>query len=93
MEKIITWRGSEKVELTVGQDVLLGKCGSGRSVFYAKGKFTKVTKQHLVFTAENGRVIKCSKDNMYRNTPSSEGVMIIVDVEKANNPEWIHSFI
>lgn len=58
------WHCGNFVNIEIGQEVTVARSGGARSVFGEPAKLTRTTKQHLVFTTESGKTVKCPIDNM-----------------------------
>lgn len=52
------------INIEIGQEVTVARSGSGRTVFGEPATLTGTTKQHLVFTTQSGKTVKCPIDNM-----------------------------
>lgn len=49
--------------IEIGQEVTVARTSSGRTMFGEPATLTRTTKQHLVFTTESGKTVKCPIDN------------------------------
>ena len=58
------WHYGEEKNIEIGDEVFVGHCGSGRTVFGESGYLEKVTEKHLVFKTESGATIKTKLDCM-----------------------------
>ena len=59
------WNCGNFIDMEIGQEVTVFKCGSGRTVFGEPGKLDRVTAQHLIFVTASGAVVKTAKDNIH----------------------------
>ena len=60
------WNRGKLIEMEIGQNVFVGRCGSMHTVFGEYAKLERTTKQHLVFKTESGGIIKTAIDNLYK---------------------------
>lgn len=59
-----TYHYGEFINIEIGQDVIVARSGSGKTIFGEPAKLERTTKQHLVFKTESGETVKCPIDNM-----------------------------
>ena len=59
------WYDGGHIDMEIGQEVTVFRCGSGLSCFGEPGKLARVTAQHLVFITESGATVKTAKDNIH----------------------------
>ena len=52
------------IDIEIGQEVTVARCGAVHSTFGEPATLTRTTKQHLVFTTASGKKVKCPIDNM-----------------------------
>ena len=52
------------INIEIGQEVTVARCGSGHTKFGEPAWLERTTKQHLVFKTESGQTVKCPIDNM-----------------------------
>ena len=59
-----TFHYGNYINIEIGQEVTIARCGSGHTVFGEPATLARTTKQHLVFTTQSGKTVKCPIDNM-----------------------------
>ena len=59
------WDCGKFIDMEIGQKVMVGHTGSGRTVFGEFGKLVRTTKQHLVFVTDSGATVKTVIDNLH----------------------------
>ena len=84
-----TFHYGEYVNIEIGQEVTVARCGSGRGTFGEPATLTRTTKQHLVFTTESGKTVKCPIDNMSRTVGKAERAGYFIIVRKFEDVENI----
>ena len=52
------------VDVQIGQEATVFRCGSGHSKFGERAHLARVTSQHLVFVTESGAEVKTAADNI-----------------------------
>ena len=60
------------INIEIGQEMTVARCGSGRTVFGEPAVLERTTKQHLVFKTESGKTVKCPINNMSRTVGKAE---------------------
>ena len=75
-----TFHYGNYINIEIGQEVTIARCGSGHNIFGEPALLERTTKQHLVFKTESGQTIKCPIDNMSFTVGKAdrEGYFIIV---------------
>ena len=58
--------GTGWVDIEIGQEVTVFRCGSACTCFGERAFLTRTTKNHLVFTTESGSIVKTAIDNLFR---------------------------
>lgn len=53
------------INMDIGQEVTVFRCGRGTSVFGERGFLKRTTENHLVFETESGAVVKTAIDNLF----------------------------
>lgn len=88
---MMVWYCGAYRSIKVGQQVFVGHCGSGHTVFGEMGKLEKATTQHLVFRTESGETIKTKIDNLHDviGKAGMQGNFVSLNLRKEN--EYIHS--
>lgn len=83
------WNCGSYRELTIGQKVFVGRCGTGRSYFGEYARLARTTKQHLVFVTDSGATIKTAIDNLHRviGKAGKQGWFVSLNVDRDNDPE------
>ncbi len=81
------------INMEVGQEVLVGHCGSGRTVFGEPATLAKVTERYLVFKTESGAVIKTASDNLANviGKAGKQGNWVSTHTEIMDSDEFIKS--
>lgn len=64
MNSILTFYFGDWKEIKIGDEVFVGTCGSGRTVFGEHAKLVKILKNHLVFETESKTKVKTKIDNL-----------------------------
>ena len=54
------------INIEIGQEVTVFKCGSGLTVYGEKAHLERTTAQHLVFVTESGAIVKTAIDNLFK---------------------------
>lgn len=77
---MITFHYGDLINIKIGQEVTVARCGSGHTKFGEPALLERTTKQHLVFKTESGKTVKCPIDNMSRTVGKANqaGYFIIV---------------
>ena len=75
-----TYHYGNYINIEIGQEVTIARCGSGHTTFGEPATLTRTTKQHLVFKTESGQTVKCPIDNMSQTVgkANKEGYFIMV---------------
>lgn len=64
MNSVLTFTLGDWKEIKMGDEVFVGTCGSGRTLFGEHAKLVKILKNHLVFETESKTKIKSRIDNL-----------------------------
>lgn len=64
MNSVLTFYFGDWKEIKIGDEVFVGTCGSGRTVFGEHAKLVKILKNHLVFETESKTKVKTKIDNL-----------------------------
>ena len=93
MEKTVrTFYYGDFINMEIGQEVTVARCSSGHTKFGEPALLDRMTKQHLVFKTESGKIVKCDIENMSQTVGKAKkaGYFIIVrKFEEIDN--MIHS--
>ena len=82
----------EYVNIEIGQEVTVARTTSGRTMFGEPATLTRTTKQHLVFTTQSGKTVKCPIDNMSRTVGKAEKAGYFIILKKFEDVENIMHF-
>lgn len=64
MNSVLTFTLGDWKEIKIGDEVFVGTCGSGLTLFGEHAKLVKILKNHLVFETESKTKIKSRIDNL-----------------------------
>ena len=77
-----TYHYGQYINIEIGQEVTVARCGSGRGTFGEPATLTRTTKQHLVFETESGATVKCQIDNVSVTVGKAEQAGYFIIAEK-----------
>lgn len=58
------WNFGKFVNVTIGQKVLVARCGSGTSLFGEFGKIERTTGKHIVIVTDSGSIVKTGIEDL-----------------------------
>lgn len=89
MKNIMVWFNGKFETVNIGQKFLVATSGSGKTYLGEFATLKKATKQHLVFEAESGMVIKTKIDNLHEviGKAGKQGVFVTPRIEGRENDE------
>lgn len=64
MNSVLTYVWGDWKEIKIGDEVFVGTCGSGRTLFGEHAKLVKILKNHLVFETESKTKVKSKINNL-----------------------------
>lgn len=89
-----TFHHGDYINIEIGQEVTVARCGSGHTKFGEPALLERTTKQHLVFKTESGQTVKCPIDNMSRTVGKAERAGYFIIVRKFEDVDnIIHSTV
>ena len=73
-----TFHYGDYINIEIGQEVTVARCGSGHTIFGEPALLERTTKQHLVFKTESGQTVKCPIDNISYTIGKAKGYFIMM---------------
>ena len=83
------WNCGNWMEIQMGQEVTIFRCGSGHAAFGERAHLERTTKQHLIFVTESGAQVKTAIDNLHHIVGKAAKERYCVSIRKYDDFEGI----
>lgn len=68
----------EFITLNEGDEVFIGRCGSGHTLFGEPGKFVGTTNRHMIFKSASGKTVKTAIYNIWKVSTTKFGDIHVI---------------
>lgn len=89
MNSVLTFYFGDWKEIKIGDEVFVGTCCSGRTVFGEHAKLVKILKNHLVFETESKTKVKTKIDNLNRTVGKANECGYFVSLGRRDESTFI----
>ena len=89
MNSALTFYFGDWKEIKIGDEVFVGTCGSGRTLFGEHAKLVKILKNHLVFETESKTKIKTKIDNLHHTVGKANEYGYFVSLGRRDESTFI----